>query len=195
MRESLTSDVLERVLEALLFSSEAPLSLQTIQKVFQKYSQMGASDPEGFPEWHTSGELLPFAAIRDGLNGLKRKLLEKNSIYTLEETASGYRLILDADMAVWVRLLRNDPPPLRLSQSVLETLTVVAHKQPVTRSEVEHLRGVSADSALQKLLELELIEISGRADLPGRPSLYVTTEKFLEVTGLLSIDALKSIPT
>lgn len=184
---------LERVVEALLFSSEAPLSLREIQAVFQKYAQMIAADPEGFPEWHTSTELIPFSTLRDVLSSLQQNLIKRESVYTLEETVEGYRLIISGDLGIWVKMLRDDTPPLKLSQSLLETLTIIAYKQPVTRSEMEHIRGVSVDNAVQKLLELDLIAISGKAELPGRPSLYVTTDLFLKTTGLLSLEHLPAL--
>lgn len=187
------SKLLERVLEALLFSSEAPLSLRQIQTVFQKYAQMTAADPEGFPEWQMRAELIPFSALREGLESLKKHLISREAIYTLEETVDGYRLVVSGDLGLWVKMMREDTPPLRLSQGVLETLTIIAYKQPVTRSEMEHIRGVSVDNALQKLLELDLISISGKADLPGRPSLYVTTDLFLKTTGLLSLESLPAL--
>ena len=91
-----------------------------------------------------------------------------------------------------MRLLRNEPPPVKLSPSSLETLAVIAYRQPVTRAEIEQIRGVSADAGLAKLLERDLVYIVGRADLPGRPIQYGTTEAFLEFTGIKSIDELPS---
>jgi segregation and condensation protein B len=89
-----------------------------------------------------------------------------------------------------VRILRDDPPPLKLSQSSLETLAIVAYRQPVTRTEIESIRGVSAEAGINKLLERELIYIVGRADLPGRPIQYGTTDQFLEFVGVKALDEL-----
>ena len=89
-----------------------------------------------------------------------------------------------------MRILRDDPPPVKLSQSSLETLAIVAYRQPVTRGEIETIRGVSAEAGLNKLLERELIYIVGRADLPGRPIQYGTTDQFLEFVGIKSLDEL-----
>jgi segregation and condensation protein B len=86
--------------------------------------------------------------------------------------------------------LRNEPPPVKLSQSAMETLAVIAYRQPVTRAEIEHIRGVSAEAGINRLLERELVYIVGRADLPGRPIQYGTTEAFLEFVGAKSLDEL-----
>jgi segregation and condensation protein B len=108
----------------------------------------------------------------------------------LTEGATGWRLVTHPRFARWVRLLRNEPPPVRLTPSSIETLAVVAYRQPVTRAEIEQIRGVSADAGLTKLLERDLIYIVGRADLPGRPIQYGTTEAFLEFVGIKSLDEL-----
>jgi segregation and condensation protein B len=108
----------------------------------------------------------------------------------LIEGNTGYRLVTHPSVARWVRVLRNEPPPVKLSQSALETLAVVAYRQPATRTELEHIRGVSAEAGLNKLLERELIYIVGRADLPGRPLQYGTTDKFLEFLGIKSLEEL-----
>ncbi|HXA81294.1 MAG TPA: SMC-Scp complex subunit ScpB, partial [Opitutaceae bacterium] len=90
----------------------------------------------------------------------------------------------------WIRILRDEPPPMKLSQSALETLAVVAYRQPVTRAEIEHIRGVSAEAGLNKLLERELVYVVGRAELPGRPIQYGTTDAFMEFVGVKSLDEL-----
>jgi segregation and condensation protein B len=89
-----------------------------------------------------------------------------------------------------VRILRQEPPPVKLSQSAIETLAVIAYRQPVTRGEIETIRGVSAEAGLNKLLERELVYIVGRADAPGRPIQYGTTDQFLEFVGIKSLDEL-----
>jgi len=86
-----------------------------------------------------------------------------------------------------VRLLRDEPPPVRLSQAALETLAVVAYRQPVTRGEIETIRGVSAEAGVNKLLERGLIYVAGRAELPGRPIQFGTTDEFLEFVGIKSL--------
>jgi segregation and condensation protein B len=89
-----------------------------------------------------------------------------------------------------VRILRQEPPPVKLSQSAIETLAVIAYRQPVTRGEIETIRGVSAEAGVNKLLERELIYVVGRADSPGRPIQYGTTDQFLEFVGIKSLDEL-----
>jgi segregation and condensation protein B len=106
------------------------------------------------------------------------------------EGASGYRLAVAPPFTEWVRLLRDEPRPQRLRPAAMETLAIVAYRQPVTRSEIEAIRGVSADNALRKLLEKDLIEVTGRAELPGRPLQYGTTPAFLEFSGLRSLEEL-----
>ncbi|HZL45781.1 MAG TPA: SMC-Scp complex subunit ScpB [Opitutaceae bacterium] len=134
--------------------------------------------------------LVTAAQIREALEEIALELRAANDIFLLSETAQGYRLVTLPRLARWVRALRNEPPPVKLSQSALETLAVTAYRQPVTRAEIEHIRGVSAETGINRLLERELIYIIGRADLPGRPIQYGTTETFLEFVGARSLDEL-----
>ena len=110
-----------------------------------------------------------------------------DDIYLLIDGASGYRLVTHPRFARWIRIMRDEPPPVKLTQSALETLAICAYRQPVTRTEIETIRGVSAEAGLNKLLERELVYIVGRADLPGRPLQYGTTDKFLEFVGVKSL--------
>ncbi|MBT7864807.1 MAG: SMC-Scp complex subunit ScpB, partial [Opitutales bacterium] len=103
---------------------------------------------------------------------------------------NGFVLVTAPNIGEWIRLLRDEPRPMKLSQSALETLAVIAYRQPVIRSEVEKIRGVSIDSALSRLLEREFVQVVGRADLPGRPIQYGTSETFLEFVGVRSIEEL-----
>lgn len=146
---------------------------------------------EGAPEADVPS-LVTAAQIREAMDEIAASLRTADEQYLLIEGAQGYRIVTHPRFARWVRALRNEPPPARLSQSALETLAVVAYRQPVTRSEIEAVRGVSADAGLNKLLERELIYITGRADLPGRPLQYSTTEKFLEFVGVKSLVELPS---
>ncbi len=131
--------------------------------------------------------LITAAQIREAMDALAASLREANDIYLLIEGAQGYRLVTHPRFARWIRILRNEPPPVKLSQSALETLAIVAYRQPVTRSEIEAIRGVSAEAGINKLLERELVYITGRADLPGRPLQFGTTDKFLEFVGVKSL--------
>jgi segregation and condensation protein B len=134
--------------------------------------------------------LVTSAQIREAMEEIALELRAADDIYLLADTAQGYRLVTPPRFARWVRALRNEPPPVKLSQSALETLAVVAYRQPVTRAEIEHIRGVSAEAGINRLLERELVYIVGRANLPGRPIQYGTTETFLEFVGARSLDEL-----
>jgi segregation and condensation protein B len=134
--------------------------------------------------------LVTTARIREAMDEIASDLRLSDEGLLLIEGADGYRLVTHPRFGRWVRILREEPPPVKLSQSSLETLAVVAYRQPVTRSEIETIRGVSAEAGVTKLLERELIAITGRAELPGRPLQYGTTDQFLQFVGIKSIDDL-----
>jgi segregation and condensation protein B len=136
--------------------------------------------------------LIPAAQIREAMDTIALELKATDSEVVLIEGSNGWRLATQPRFARWIRLLRNEPPPARLSASALETMAVVAYRQPVTRAEIEQIRGVSADAGLAKLVERDLVYIVGRADLPGRPLQYGTTDAFLEFVGIKSLDELPS---
>ena len=134
--------------------------------------------------------LVTTVQIREAVDSISLELQAADSEIVLVEGHNGWRLVTHPRFARWVRLLRNEPPPVRLSPSSLETMAVIAYRQPVTRAEIEQIRGVSADAGLTKLMERDLVYIVGRADLPGRPIQYGTTETFLEFVGIKSLDEL-----
>ncbi|MDB6166734.1 MAG: scpB [Lacunisphaera sp.] len=134
--------------------------------------------------------LVTTVQIREAIDIISLELQAAASEIVLVEGHNGWRLVTHPRFARWVRLLRNEPPPVKLSPSSLETMAVIAYRQPVTRAEIEQIRGVSAEAGLGKLLERDLIYIVGRADLPGRPIQYGTTEGFLEFVGIKSLDEL-----
>jgi segregation and condensation protein B len=107
--------------------------------------------------------------------------------FEVTSAAGGWRLRTRADYYPWLRGLFKETQGRRLSQAVLETLAVVAYKQPITKAEIEAVRGVSADGALKKLLEKKLVTVSGRNDTPGRPLTYGTTREFLEYFGITKL--------
>lgn len=131
--------------------------------------------------------LITATQIREAMDAIAAEFRTSNDVFLLIEGPTGYRLVTHPRYARWIRILRDEPPPVKLSQSAQETLAIVAYRQPVTRTEIEAIRGVSAEAGLNKLLERELVYIVGRADLPGRPLQYGTTDKFLDFVGVKSL--------
>lgn len=131
--------------------------------------------------------LITATQIREAMAIIAEEMRTASDVCLLIEGPTGYRLVTHPRFARWIRILRDEPPPVKLSQSALETLAIIAYRQPVTRTEIETIRGVSAEAGLNKLLERELVYITGRADLPGRPLQYGTTDKFLEFVGVKSL--------
>ncbi len=146
-----------------------------------------AEDPELYAEVPS---LITGTQIREAMDQIAADLRTADEGLLLIEGNSGFRLVTHPRFARWVRILRSEPPPVKLSQSSIETLAIVAYRQPVTRGEIETIRGVSAEAGINKLLERELVYVVGRADLPGRPIQYGTTDKFLEFVGVKSLDEL-----
>jgi segregation and condensation protein B len=121
------------------------------------------------------------------VESINLRLRSGNHPFEVTIAAGGWRLRTRADYYPWLKGLFKDVQNRRLSQAVLETLAVVAYKQPITKAEIEAVRGVSADGALKKLLEKRLVTVSGRTDTPGRPLTYGTTREFLEYFGISKI--------
>jgi segregation and condensation protein B len=122
---------------------------------------------------------------------LGREYEEQGRAFEIWEVAGGYQLRTRPEYAPYLRLLHRERP-LRLSRAALETLAVVAYRQPVTRAEIEAVRGVEVDAVIRSLLERQLVRIAGHREVPGRPMLYATTKRFLEVFGL---GRLEDLPT
>ena len=116
--------------------------------------------------------------------------IEQDRAFQLLEKAEGWQLASDPQFAPWVRQLFPAAKPARLTPPSLETLAIIAYRQPITRADVEAVRGVAIDSVLQTLMERGLVKIAGRAEVPGRPLLYETTQFFLEHFGLRNLDEL-----
>ena len=147
----------------------------------------GATDPELYADVPS---LVTAAQIREAMDEIAADLRTRDDGLLLIEGNTGYRIVTHPRFARWVRILRQEPPPVKLTQSAVETLAVIAYRQPVTRGEIETIRGVSAEAGINKLLERELVYIVGRADTPGRPIQYGTTDQFLEFVGIKSLDEL-----
>jgi segregation and condensation protein B len=174
---------LNQVVEALLFSGQKPLSARELVGAIK-----GAGDAD---------ELIPNefskateAQVAAALEQLKIEYVGQGRAFQLVEKAEGWQLVSDPAYASWVRQLFPAAKPARLTPPSLETLAIVAYRQPITRADVEAVRGVAVDGVLQSLMERGLVKIAGRAEVPGRPLLYETTQFFLEHFGLRDLDEL-----
>lgn len=164
-------DNLQAVVEALIFVSETPLSLGKIMEV------MGDVSKE------------EIAGIVDNLI---RDYDERKGGIVLVEVAGGYQFRTKEMCAPWIRQLRASRPKA-LSQAALETIAVIAYRQPVMKSDIEKVRGVDVSGILKGLMEKNLVRIVGRKDVPGKPIIYGTTRKFLEVFGLKDLSDLPTL--
>ena len=130
------------------------------------------------------------SAVRQLLDELKKRLEDENSGLELLLTASHYKLVTKASLKPYIEKYAVSPYSSQLSQASLETLAIIAYKQPVTRVDIESIRGVQSSGSIQKLLLRDLVEEAGRLETPGRPKLYKTTAYFMDYFGLESLDAL-----
>jgi segregation and condensation protein B len=174
---------LTQVIEALLFSAQKPMTTSELRDVI---TSAGDNDELVRNEFGRVKE----TEVAATLGQLKTDYTLTSRGFQLVEKAGGWQLVSHPDCARWVRELFPGPKPARLSPPALETLAIIAYRQPITRADVEAVRGVTIEGVLQNLMERGLVKISGRAELPGRPLLYETTEFFLEHFGLRNLDEL-----
>ncbi len=177
---------LARVIEALLFSAQKPLSPKEIADVIKRAEETDDFSPSEFAK-------VKEAEIAAALEQLKAHYIEHEHAFQLVERAQGWQLASDPMCARWVRGLFPGPKPARLTGPALETLAIIAYRQPIIRADVEAVRGVNIDTVLQTLLERGLVRIAGRADIPGRPLFYETTQFFLDHFGLRCLDELPNV--
>lgn len=163
-------DNLKAIVESLLFASDTPLTIDKIKSVL---------------------EVADRKAIREVLTSLTQEYESAKRGFFLSEVAGGFQLRTRPEYRQWIRRLK-ETRPARLSRAGMETLAIIAYKQPVLRSDVEYLRGVDCGGTLRTLLERRLIRVLGRKDLPGRPMIYGTTKQFLE---LFDLKELNDLPT
>jgi segregation and condensation protein B len=176
---------LDKVVEALLFSAQKPLSIREITAAVR-----GAEGDDPADAGPNEFARAKDAEVAAALEQLKLEYIEQGRAFQLVEKAEGWQLATDPGFAKWVRQLFPGPKPARLSAPALETLAIIAYRQPITRADVEAVRGVNIDGVLQTLMERGLVKIAGRAEIPGRPLLYETTEFFLDHFGLRNLDEL-----
>jgi segregation and condensation protein B len=160
------------VLEALLFASDAPVEAERIQEVL---------------------ELEGAAEARALVDALAGELDARGAALQIVEAGGGFRLVTRPEVAPWLVKLARSRTRSRLSRPALETLAIVAYRQPVSRPEVDAIRGVNSDAVLENLLERRMIRIAGRKDTPGRPFLYESTRDFLVAFGLRDLGDLPAV--
>ncbi|MBA4392119.1 MAG: SMC-Scp complex subunit ScpB [Desulfobacca sp.] len=163
---------LKSLLEALIFVSPTPLSLKKILEVVG----------EGYPQ----------KDIEAALSRLQTEYETPERGIYLQEVAEGLQFRTKPRYSEWIKKLKKIGPS-RLGRAALETLAIIAYKQPITRGDMEHLRGVEVDGIVRALLEKNLIRILGRKEVPGRPILYGTTQRFLELFELKDLSSLPSL--
>jgi segregation and condensation protein B len=175
---------LKAVVEALLFASQKPLSLKEIAAALTSAAEYFEEGPEAALAKVSEAEL------SECLQTLQTEYSDLGRAFNLTEQVSGWVLISRIEYQVWVRQLFPEMRPARLSAPGLETLAIIAYRQPITKADVEAIRGVTVDGVMQKLLDAGLVKIAGRGEIPGRPLLYVTTQHFMEHFGLKNLDEL-----
>src|SRR5437879_11198614 len=177
---------LARVIEAVLFGAHKPLSTKEIVDVLRNAGAEDSFSPNEFTN-------VKPAEVSAAIEQLKVEYIQNEHGFQLVEKAEGWQLASDPKYAQWIRGLFSAPKPARLSSPALETLAIIAYRQPITRADVEAVRGVTIDGVLQTLMERGLVKISGRAEIPGRPLLYETTDFFLDHFGLRNLDELPNV--
>ncbi len=162
---------LKNIVESLLFVAETPLSMEHFKAAL--------------PEAETDH-------IKQSILALKEEYELKNGGFLVHEVAGGFQFRTRPEYKEWIRRLLQPKPP-KLSKPAMETLAIIAYRQPILRSEVEHIRGVTSGNSIRMLLERKLIRVLGRREVPGRPLVYATTKKFLETFDLKDLKDLPSL--
>ena len=173
---------LNKIVEALLFASREPVDSKKIAKIIRKVSKREEADEELCSVKYTE--------IDEVIEKLNKGYDRKKSPYLIQERSTGWRIYTRIDYASYIRELFPDQKPTRLSAPALETLAIVAYRQPITKAAIEAVRGVNVDGVLQSLIERGLVSIAGRSDLPGKPFLYETSRNFLEHFGIKDVEDL-----
>jgi len=163
---------LKQIIEGAILAAEAPLSIDQLMRLFE------GDEPERID-------------VRDALGEIEQECEGRG--FELKQVASGYRFQVKSDYGEWVSRQAKDKPP-RYSRALLETLALIAYKQPITRGDVEEIRGVAVSTnIIRTLLEREWVRIVGHRDVPGHPALYATTKNFLDYFNLRNLDELPSL--
>lgn len=164
------NEKLEHIIESLLFVSETPLSIQKLKTIL---------------------EIDESKTIKQALDRLYREYDKRKGGFYLSEVAGGYQLRTRPEHKEWIKKMLQDRP-VRLSKAAMETLAIIAYKQPIIRTDIEYIRGVDCGGVLRVLLERKIIRVMGRKEIPGRPMIYGTTRTFLE---MFDLKDLKDLPS
>lgn len=174
---------IKEILGAMLFATREPLTLRQMLNVFRRTAETYEGVAATFIE-------MTLQDVEKALEELKNELAENRLGLEVVEIAGGFRLRNVPPVGPWLRELLDKGKSAKLSKPALETLSIIAYRQPLQRSQIESIRGVAADSIVRNLLDMGLVKVVGRSDLPGKPWLYGTTQAFLEHFGLNSLDEL-----
>ena len=180
---------LQSIVGALLFASKNPLSANELKNCIRSVEPQEDDDAALMDVFRTCTA----REVDQALQGLAKELDRAQTGFKLVCAAGTYRLQTDPASGRYVRALLKLDRPARLGRASLETLAIIAYRQPISKSEVEQIRGVAVDSIVKTLVDLELVRIVGRSELPGHPFLYGTTQLFLEHFGLASLQQLNDL--
>lgn len=186
MSETEVLPELKQILGALLFAAKGTVSLSEVRRCLRQVAEDRGGVYRDFSE-------VAEKDIVAALDQLRDQLRESHFGMHINELAGGYRMENDANCGPWLRELLHKGRANRLSRPALETLAVIAYRQPCTRAEIEAVRGVAVDQILRNLIDLQLIRITGRSEMPGRPWQFGTTQKFLEYFGLNDVKELPGV--
>jgi segregation and condensation protein B len=173
---------INKIVEALIFASQDPLTSKAVAKIVRKIAAR-----------ENASEQLQGTKMKDvdaAILEINEEYGRNGSPFVAEERSTGWKLYTRAEYGSYVRELFPGQKVPRLSPPALETLAIIAYRQPITRAAIEAVRGVNVDGVMQTLVDRGLVSISGRADLPGRPLLYETSSAFLEHFGIKGVDEL-----
>jgi len=162
----------KKIIEALIFSTDEPLTIKTIISVLPDINEK---------------------AVEAFVEEINQEYLQLNRPFQIVKLAGGFQMVTKSEYSLWLTKVYNLRKKGRLSKPALETLAITAYKQPITKAEVEAIRGVNVDGVMNVLMEKDLIKILGRKDVPGRPIIYGTTMKFLQYFGLADLKDLPSV--
>jgi segregation and condensation protein B len=168
----LDRNLLKSVVEGLIFTHSEPVTVETLAKVV---------------------ESVPSETIQSVLDELEAEYLQRSRGFLLSRVAGGYQFRSLPNIAPWILEMRR-MKPARLSRAALETLSIIAYNQPITRSRIEQIRGVESSAAVKSLIDRDLVVVVGRKDVVGRPLVYGTSKRFLEVFGLTDLASLPPLP-